>query len=131
MKSLIKTILCLFFYSTVSGQDISGNWNWNFKEKHSTEITLKQVNSNEYKGNYCSSYFNGMKIDCNENKNDYCVFLNKTGNNTFTGTFESNYSKSIGTIKVEYIPSLNKIKIIILTEPDGEFYFPNNVMFEK
>ena len=131
MKTLIKIIFCLFFYSSLLGQDISGNWNWNFEEKHSSEITLQQINSNEYKGNYCSSYFDGMKIDCNENTTDYCLFLTKTADNIFTGTFESNFSKSIGRIKVEYIPSLHRIKIIILTEPAGEFYLPNNVMFKK
>ena len=131
MKLLIKIIFLLFFYSTLLGQDISGNWNWNFKEKHSSEITLIKINSNEYKGNYCSSYFNGIKIDCNENTTDYCLFLNKTANNIFTGTFESSFSKSIGTIKLEYLPSLNKIKITILNEPEGEFYLPNNVMFKK
>jgi hypothetical protein len=95
MKSLIKIIFCLFFYSSLLAQDISGDWNWSFEDKHSSEITLQQINSNEYKGNYCSSYFEGMKIDCNENRTDYCLFLTKTASNIFTGTFESNFSKSI------------------------------------
>lgn len=131
MKFLIKIIFLLFFFSTSFAQDISGNWNWSYKEKHISEITLIKINSNEYKGNYCSSYFDGMKIDCNKNTTDYCLFLTKTENNIFTGSFESNFSKSVGTIKLEYLSSLNKIKTTILTEPEGEFYLPNNVIFEK
>ena len=133
MRNSIKIIFIFFFYSSTSGQDISGNWNWNYEEKHSSEITLikTKINSNDYKGNYCSSYFEGKKIDCNENNTDYCLFLTKVDDNIFTGTFQSNFSKSIGEIKLEYLPTLNKFKIMILKEPDGEYYLPNNGVFMK
>ena len=33
MKFLIKIIFLLFFFSTSFAQDISGNWNWSYKEQ--------------------------------------------------------------------------------------------------
>lgn len=124
-------ILCFFLISSlVSGQNISGTWNWSFKEKHQSTITLKEIGPTKYKGNYCSVLFNGMKKDCNEDKSNG-ILLSITSQNTFTGTFECSFSYSSGTLELEYLPNTNSLKLNILKEPEGEYYFPNDVLFQR
>lgn len=120
----------LFTYCAYA-QDISGDWKWEQNNIHQTEITFVKINSNEFRGKYCSSYYNGKKIDCYFNENEYSILISKTSSNIFEGTFKSNFSNKSGTLKIEYIPATGKIKVCILTKPDGEYYFPNNVYFEK
>ena len=135
MKTFI-IITALLFTCTLFSQNIEGHWRWSYNEKHSSTITLEQVNSNEYRGSYCSVYYQGRRIDCSDNDEEYNLSLAKVSNNIFEGTFKNNFSNkpntpNSGTIRITYIPSTQKIKIEILTEPEGEFYLPNNVLFKK
>lgn len=133
MKKVIITIIVFIFSTVVYSQDISGNWRWNSDNgKNLTEITLVKVDDNNFKGNYCSSYYDGKKMDCKEENNtDFCIFIHKVSLNIFEGTFESSFSNTMGNIRVTFIPSSNKIKLEILSEPTGEFYFPTDVLLKK
>ncbi len=131
MKKIILLFFALFLTNKTFSQEIAGNWNWAYSDKHKSEIKLVKINSTEYKGTYCSSFDEGKKIDCYFEDNEYSIFITKTTTNVFKGTFKSNFSSKSGTLKIEYIPSNEKFKISILTEPDGEYYLPNNVYFEK
>ncbi|GAA4280284.1 hypothetical protein [Gaetbulibacter aestuarii] len=128
----VTRLLCFFLTSSlVSGQNISGSWNWTYKAKHQSTITLKETRPNNYKGNYCSVFFNGMKIDCGIDQGSNGIFLTKTNENIFTGTFECSFSNTYGTLKLEYLPDSKRIKIEVLKKPKGEFYLPSDVVFKK
>ena len=131
MKKNIIIIFVLLFTNKTFSQDLSGTWNWSYSDKHKSEITLIKTSSNNYKGYYCSSYYKGEKLDCYFDENEYSIYISKTNDNIFEGTFKSNFSNKSGTIKIEYFPTSEKIKVTILTKPDGEYYLPNNVYFEK
>jgi hypothetical protein len=131
MKKYIIILFVLLFTNKTFSQDITGNWNWSYLDKHKSEITLVKINTNEYKGYFCSSYNKGEKIDCYFEDNEYSIFITKTNPNIFEGSFRSNFSNKLGTLKIEYILATGKIKLSIITKPDGEYYLPNNVYFEK
>lgn len=131
MVAVIR-LLCFFLISSiVSGQNISGTWNWKYNDKHQSTITLKQISPTKYKGNYCSVFFNGMKIDCGVDQSSIGIFLTKTNENIFTGTFESSFSNTSGALKLEYLPNTNSLKLEILKEPGGAYYLPNQVTFSR
>lgn len=131
LTTIIIALFSLFCISNIYGQDISGTWNWEYKNKHSSAISLKKINSDSYKGRYCSVYYNGNRIDCSVDDNDHGIYLNKVSNNVFEGSFKSFYSGTTGKMRLEYLPVTNKIKITILEKPKGEYYLPDKVDFNR
>ncbi len=113
-------------------QTISGNWAWEYDNgKHITEITLENINSNTLQGNYCSTFYSGSKIDCNENLNDFCIQVSSTSTNVFEGTFKSSFCEELGILRLTYNPAEDQLFLEILNEPDGEYYLPDDVIFNR
>ncbi len=130
MKKLILTAVFVALTTFLSAQDISGDWNWEYDNgKKMTEIFLKDNGGGNFKGYYCSAFYNGRKLDCSQDKNEVCINVQKISNNVFEGTFESPSWGGNGQIRLAYIPYSNKLKFEILSR-NGTFYLPNNVYFE-
>lgn len=130
-KSLYLFTITLFIGYLSFSQNISGSWSWVHSKNHASEINLSVLNVNQYKGNYCSSFYKGKKIDCYLLDESTSIIVTKKKANIFIGTFKSNFSNTSGTIRLEYYPKKKQLKLTILSEPKGEFYLPNNVFFNK
>jgi len=130
MKKIILINIFILISNSLYSQDISGTWNWQSQnEKHISEITLIQNGTDTYSGYYCSSFYNGKKIDCSNSTTEICITIEKTSLNVFTGSFNSPSFNGVGHIELIYEPSQNKLKLKILNTV-GEYYLPANVFYK-
>lgn len=127
MKNIILISIIILTSNVLCAQDISGTWHWQ-NDNHVSSITLIQDDANTYYGYYCSSFYEGKKIDCS-NSTEICINIEKTDLNIFEGTFESPSFNGTGQIKFTFDLSQNKLKLEIANS-EGEYYLPNNVFFE-
>ncbi|RSK41779.1 DUF6705 family protein [Mangrovimonas spongiae] len=143
MKTIALIIPMLFFFAIsckaqsqtnlYDAQEITGVWNWqNDNGKHITEIKLNFVdsNENELQGNYCSVFFNGSKVDCEELESSYCINLSRTEDNTYEGTFQSFSHGGTGTLRIIYDAINDSITLDVLTS-EGVFYLPQHTTFNR
>lgn len=100
-------------------------------EKKSFELYLSQNGSTTIEGYHCSTFYGGKKTDCVEDTEECSINLIKTGQNIYQGTIKSGFSSNVGTIKLTYDPIHDRIHFELLTEPEGEFYIPEDVYLEK
>lgn len=130
MRTLILIFVLVSTLSTTYSQDISGNWNWEYDNgKNITELFLEDNGGGNFKGYYCSSFYNGNKLDCILDENEICINVQRISTNVFEGTFESPSFDGNGQIRLTYLSASGKLKLEILSS-DGIFYLPNNVYFE-
>jgi hypothetical protein len=130
MKKILLLNIIVFMSGILFSQDISGTWNWQFQNgKHISEIVLISNGPDSYHGYYCSTFYEGRKVDCSNSELEICITVDKTQENTFVGTFESPSFNGNGNIKLVYYPLDNKLKIELIN-PEGEYYLPNNVFYE-
>ena len=131
MKIVSTLVLFLTLFNGFS-QSISGKWNWQGKGGyHMSEITIEYINDHTIKGNYCSSFFNGNKIDCNKNPEDFYIQMFSVSKNIYHGTFKSSFSGEIGKIRITYNKNENTLFLEILKKPESEYYLPDNVIFKR
>ena len=130
MKKVIILITATLITSLSQAQNISGNWNWEFEGKHLAEIILEGGSNDTYSGRYCSSFYDGKKVDCSDNETEICISVSKVSDNVYEGTFESPSINGNGDIKLTFIPNSGKLKIELFST-NGEYYLPDNVLFEN
>ena len=129
MKKVILLSILFFNYNALLGQEISGSWNWQHKDGiHQTEITLIKIGDNSFEGYYCSSFYDGKKIDCTFSNTEVCINIEKISENTYQGNFNSPSFNGNGEVKFVFQPSNNSLKVEILNS-ENEFYLPTNVFF--
>ena len=120
----VYTILLLSMMSA-SAQDISGSWSWNSKEgSNMFTIDLIQATENDFRGNHCSVFLNGERIDCNDTKDEFTIVLVKKAENIFQGSIRSGYSYAVGNVQLQYLPEENTMLFTLKTAPKGEYYMP-------
>ena len=132
MKRLIL-ILLIFFPITINAQISKGTWYWKSKDRNNNlELTITSRDNQSLKGNYCSVFDQGNKIDCSSELEDQTNFiLKQISDNIFQGTFTSNYSFKKGILKIIFNPLNNNIKLEIIEVPKGEFYLPKNAVLSQ
>ncbi|MFH4964034.1 hypothetical protein V8G69_03445 [Gaetbulibacter sp. M235] len=112
---------------------MSGNWFWKYEinnnVKHTTEFVFS-VNGNQINGNYCSVFYEGSKIDCEESESTYCITLTLVETNVYEGTFQSFSHGGTGTIKIIYLYGSNELEFEILSS-EGVFYLPKIAIFHR
>lgn len=111
-------------------QDYSGTWIWNSDQKHQSELSLQYVSPDQIRGTYCSVFFDGDKIDCASSSKEQNITLEKISRNVYMGTIKSSYSGSDGIIKIRF-KKRNRIKMMILEPPKGEYYLPKKGVFTR
>ncbi|HSP40439.1 MAG TPA: hypothetical protein VLN46_03325 [Gillisia sp.] len=127
---MIKKLLAvysIFLLSVIpaAAQDISGSWSWNSKEgSNMFTIDLIQANENDFRGNHCSVFLSGDRIDCNDTKDEFTVVLVKKAENIFQGSIRSGYSYATGNVHLQFLPEENTMLFTLKTAPKGEYYMP-------
>lgn len=120
----VYTILLLSIFPAAA-QDISGSWSWNSKEgSNMFTIDLIQATENDFRGNHCSVFLGGERIDCNDTKDEFTVVLVKKAENIFQGSIRSGYSYAVGNVQLQYLPEENTMLFTLKTAPKGEYYMP-------
>lgn len=127
---MIKRLLSVYSMILLSvipatAQDISGSWSWNSKEgSNMFTIDLIQATNNDFRGNHCSVFLDGERIDCNDIKDEFTVILIKKAENIFQGSIRSGYSYAVGNVQLQYLPEENTMLFTLKTAPKGEYYMP-------
>ncbi|MCM4160585.1 hypothetical protein FHG64_10280 [Antarcticibacterium flavum] len=127
MVKKLQLAFLLFFFITLSssGQDIEGSWSWNSQDgSNMFSIDLMRISENNYRGNHCSVYLGGDRIDCRENGEDFTIVLVRKSENIFQGSIRSGLSNSIGNVQLQYLPNEDNIIFSLKTNPKGEYYMP-------
>lgn len=124
-KLLVVYTILLLSMTPATAQDISGSWSWNSKEgSNMFTIDLIQATENDFRGNHCSVFLNGERIDCNDTKDEFTVVLVKKAENIFQGSIRSGYSYAVGNVQLQYLPEENTMLFTLKTAPKGEYYMP-------
>ncbi|HSI70904.1 MAG TPA: hypothetical protein VK941_11765 [Gillisia sp.] len=126
IKKLLFTLLIGFFISvSTQAQDIEGSWSWNSQDGvNMFTIDLIRTSENNYRGNHCSVYLNGDRLDCRENEQDSTIVLIRKSENIFQGSIRSGLSNSIGNVQLQYLPNEDSILFSLKSNPKGEYYMP-------
>lgn len=121
---LYPFFLLLLSFSSLA-QDISGSWSWNSDDGGNMfTIDLIEISENNYRGNHCSVYLRGERIDCNDNKDEFSIVLIRKAENIFQGSIRSGLSYAVGNVQLQYQPIENRILFSLKTNPKGEYYIP-------
>ena len=135
MKKMKKflIIILIFISNEIIAQNPEGTWYWKSENgNHEVELFIKIFNNEEIKGSYCSVFYQGDKIDCNNDiESDFNFQLNCISRNTYQGTFTSNFSFTSGIVKLVYDPLNQKMSLTIINKPEGEYYLPTDAVFSK
>lgn len=120
----VYTVLLLSIFPAAA-QDISGSWSWNSKEGNNMfTIDLIQATENDIRGNHCSVFLAGERIDCNDTRDEFTVVLVKKAENIYQGSIRSGYSYAVGNVQLQYLPEDNTMLFTLKTAPKGEYYMP-------
>ena len=129
----MKKIVLIFIFclcNSLLSQNLAGEWDWSYGDKHFTALTLKQANSLTINGDYCSVFHSGRKIDCYDEIDIDCIKLTKISNNVFQGKFTTHFNLEEGEIRLTIINS-QEIRIEVISAPSGEYYFPKSGIFKR
>ena len=135
MKQVILSFLIFPFIMACNEADssIAGDWKWSYDNNngqiHEAELHLRQVANDSVVGSYCSVYGNGAKVDCPQPDAE-TIQLSRQNTIRFRGSFQSAYSLAKGKIEFRFAGK-DRLFIDILQEPDGEFYLPDEVYFQR
>lgn len=133
MKNILIFLGLLLTTNSLFSQNVSGSWFWKYEKnnnvKHTTEFVFS-VNGNQINGNYCSVFYEGSKIDCEENESTYCITLTLEKSNVYEGTFQSFSHGGTGTIRITCLSGSNELEFEILSS-QGVFYLPENATFHR
>ena len=123
-------VFALSSISVSNAQKIDGTWNWNSdKSEHMSSIVLESSDNKSYSGYYCSVFYDGSKIDCDE-EDTMTLYLKMTEDNVLVGTFKSSCCGGSGAIRLVYEETTKRLWIS-LSDTRGEFYLPNKVYYEQ
>lgn len=124
-KKLLLLFLISIFSKSIYAQDISGSWSWNSEEgSNMFTLDLIKTSENNFRGNHCSVYLHGDRIDCNDSKEDFSIVLIKKAENIFQGSIRSGFSYAVGNVQLQYLPEENTMLFSLKTAPEGEYYMP-------
>jgi len=124
-KKLLLLFLISIFSNSIYAQDISGSWSWNSEEgSNMFTLDLIKTSENNFRGNHCSVYLHGDRIDCNDSKEDFSIVLIKKAENIFQGSIRSGFSYAVGNVQLQYLPEENTMLFSLKTAPEGEYYMP-------
>ena len=87
-------------------------------------IDLIEISDNNYRGNHCSVYLHGDRIDCNDNRDEFSIVLIRKAENIFQGSIRSGLNYAVGNVQLQYLPIDNTILFSLKTNPKGEYYIP-------
>lgn len=87
-------------------------------------LDLIETTEDNFRGNHCSVYLHGNRIDCSDNKEEFSIVLIRKAENIFQGSIRSGYSSAIGNVQLQYLPEDNTMLFSLKTAPEGEYYMP-------
>lgn len=125
VKKLLFLFIGILLYIPSQAQDISGSWSWNSRESGDMfTIDLIKASENNFRGNHCSVFLDGNRIDCNDTKDDFSIVLVRKAENIFQGSIRSGYSMAVGNVQLQYLPEENTMLFSLKTAPKGIYYMP-------
>lgn len=131
-KLLFIPVLVFLFLTPTQAQDISGSWSWNSTEGNNMfTVELIQASENNYRGNHCSVYLHGERIDCNDTKDDFTIILIRKAENVFQGSIRSGYSYAVGNVQLQYLPNEDTMLFSLKSAPKGEYYMPLEARMQR
>ena len=81
-------------------------------------------------GSYCSTFFDGSKVDCEKAEDKFSLYLNQTDKNIYEGKFTSNSFDGTGILKIDYDQE-NDVLIFKVLSGTGEYYLPKEAIFKR
>lgn len=87
-------------------------------------LDLIETTENDFRGNHCSVYLNGNRIDCSDNKDEFSIVLIRKAENIFQGSIRSGYSSATGNVQLQYLPEEKTMVFSLKAAPEGEYYMP-------
>ena len=127
MKHFISIFIFFICFANCKAQDSiqTGEWKWKYQDKHQTIFSIENADSTTLVFNYCSAYYDGQKIDCNQDRQFELYSLNTY---EYEGVFHSDFSIEL---KIIFNSDFTEFETQILNQPLGEFYFPDGAKFKK
>lgn len=124
LKLHLSFLLLLFITTASPAQEIDGSWSWSSEDGDMFTLDLREITDNSYRGNHCSVYLQGDRLDCYDAADEFTVVLIRKAENIFEGSIRSTYSLTTGNFQLQYLP-LDDILLFTLTAPpEGEYYIP-------
>lgn len=125
VKKLLIFFIGFLFFIPSQAQDISGSWSWSSKESGDMfTIDLIKASENNFRGNHCSVYLSGNRIDCIDTKDDFSIVLIRKAENIYQGSIRSGHSMAVGNVQLQYLPEENTMLFSLKTAPKGVYYMP-------
>lgn len=131
-KLQLAFFICFLISFSSQAQEIEGSWSWNSQDGvNMFSIDLLRISENNYRGNHCSVYLGGDRIDCRENGEDFTIVLVRKSENIFQGSIRSGLSNSIGNVQLQYLPNEDSLLFSLKSNPKGEYYMPLEGRLER
>lgn len=130
MKNIIFSIIFIVsFFNCKAQLSIQvGDWKWSYQSKHQTIFKINSIQNNTIMFNYCSVFYDGKKVDCNQ---DVSFRLNKVNSHVYEGNFQSVFNDKNIDLRIKFNSDFTEFETEIFSQPNGEHYFPDNVIFKK
>ena len=108
--------------------NFSGKWHAETANV-SFDLKLNQIRGRVY-GSHCAIQLGGSKMDCVIKDSDVTITGTANNSGSVQVTFISQFSQKPGTAIITKIND-STIQWKILTNPNGEFYFPSQMVLKK
>ena len=108
--------------------NFSGKWHAETANV-SFDLKLNQIRGRVY-GSHCAIQLGGSKMDCVIKDSDVTITGTANNSGSVQVTFISQFSQKPGTAIITKIND-STIQWKILTKPNGEFYFPSQMVLKK
>lgn len=130
MQRIILISIFFIFIANCKAQPSiqTGDWQWRYQNKHQTIFSIENVDDTTIVFNYCSVYFDGQKIDCNQDRQFELYSVNTY---EYEGVFHSDFSDFSIELKIIFNSDFTEFETRLLNQPDGEFYFPDGAKFKN
>ena len=128
----MKKLLTIVFFmaiaiTTQAATNITGTWRWSNSDTSSVFTLILNQNVDSINGYHSIVAHNGLKID--DEQDIYSIKGVRNGD-VFNVTFKSSFTDNLGNATIIVIGN-KSIQWTITKVPDGECYFPANVILTK
>ncbi len=111
----------------MSQENLTGTWYWESSNgKNNVELYLQQ-NGNLVTGKHCSSFYEGLKLDCVAEDDENSITLSMVSTNVYEGNLISAFSDISVPIRITLNPTNETIIFHQISHPIGEYYLPDDV----
>jgi hypothetical protein len=122
-----KNEISFNFQQSSSQETMSGTWYWKSTNADSDTILYLTQNGNTVTGKHCSSFMGGSKLDCADIDTEDSITLDLVSENVYEGIIKSGFSEAVISVRITLNPNDETIFFSQLSQPNEEYYLPNNV----